>query len=109
MPTAHEVAVELRNLADHLDTQPFAVIDQPWVIFSSKYKREGKTTFLALAALLPKPLVKGDGYGHNDVTLTFENPGIRVTSCIEKYKMRKDRLALELEVAEPCASEREVG
>lgn len=54
MPKAHEVASELRKLADALDREPEANVQQAWVYFHC----DTKEAFLATAKLLPRPLTK---------------------------------------------------
>ena len=54
MTTSGAVAIELRKLADSLDRQPSAVLEQAAVTFYC----HKKDTFLAVAALLPRPLKK---------------------------------------------------
>jgi hypothetical protein len=54
MPKAHEVASELRRLADALDVQPEVEIRTLWATFYCDTKEQ----FLNTAALLPKPLIK---------------------------------------------------
>jgi hypothetical protein len=51
---AHEVAQELRRIADALDREPETEVQPAWVLFYC----EDKETFLATASLMPRPLVK---------------------------------------------------
>lgn len=63
MPLAHAVAIELRKLADSLDTQPDLEIKQGIVHFWCGSKEE----FLSTASLLPRPFKKSeDTYGTED-------------------------------------------
>jgi hypothetical protein len=83
MPLAHDVAVELRKLADSLDKNPEAEIGRPNVNFSHTYGINPKERFLALAPLLPRPLKKGDRY--TDVLkLTYETTAICIQAYIDK-------------------------
>ncbi len=87
MTTAHAVAQELRKLADSLDTKP----DQPMypvsVYLSHDFRGdEAKDIFVAVAPLLPRPLVKSDGYSHDKYMLTHINDSIVIVACIEKSK-----------------------
>ncbi len=54
MPTAHETAIELRALADSLDSQPEMEIPTLWITIDCDTKEE----FVRTAKLLPKPLHK---------------------------------------------------
>jgi hypothetical protein len=61
MYTAHEIAVELRRIADALDKEPTAEVPQPLMTFHcDNYgdSEKSKNNFLTLARLLPKPLDK---------------------------------------------------
>jgi hypothetical protein len=51
---AHEVAQELRRIADALDREPETEVQPAWVLFHCQVKE----TFLATASLMPRPLVK---------------------------------------------------
>lgn len=57
MPTAHEVATELRKFADSLDTDPDVEIAKAnvWWYFWSESDKE---MFKRIVRLLPRPLVK---------------------------------------------------
>lgn len=57
MPTAHEVATELRKFADRWDSDPEAKIAKPsiWWYF---YSKNDKDMFKAIARLLPRPISK---------------------------------------------------
>ncbi len=52
MPKAHEVASELRKLANSLDREPETLITQPLVFFNTGAR---KSEFLNLARLFPRP------------------------------------------------------
>ena len=86
MPKAHEVASELRRLADALDVQPEADIRTLWATFYCDTKEQ----FLNTAALLPKPLIKestGGKYGRLSLlnTKRFDGP-IRLECSVERTK-----------------------
>lgn len=72
------VAMELRKLADALDVQPDAEIVKPYVWFMAN----DKDAFLALARLLPRPLVKKlDG---PYIQIGYDNPAIFVASQVSQ-------------------------
>lgn len=73
MPTAHQVAIELRKFADALDTDPDVEIAKTnvWWYFWSKSDKE---MFKRIVRLLPRPLVKSID------DPTSDNPRIVVTS-----------------------------
>ena len=54
MPKAHEVAAELRKLADCLDKEPEREILRPWVKFFSEAQE--KQQFKNAVRILPRPL-----------------------------------------------------
>lgn len=54
MPTAHEVAVSLRKLADSLDATPELTMPTAWVTFYC----DTKELFLNAASILPRPFNK---------------------------------------------------
>jgi hypothetical protein len=54
MPTAHEVASELRRIADALDKEPEVTFKRPLLFFFPDTKEE----FLTQARILPRPLKK---------------------------------------------------
>ena len=61
MTTAGAVAIELRRVADALDKEPETPFEQPMVSFyCNDYLAadKGKTAFLNVVRLLPKPLTK---------------------------------------------------
>lgn len=65
MPKAADIAIELRKLADRLDSNPEAELVAPTIYFTHAYLAasfNAKNLFLALAKLLPRPLKKGDGF-----------------------------------------------
>lgn len=81
MPLAHEVATELRKLADSLDTTPDATVSQAFVSFNNKYEGESaKDKFLAIANAMPKPFKKD--YTYLDLTLRYRTPAIDVWNSI---------------------------
>lgn len=85
MPKAHEVATELRKLADSLDQQPEAEVVKPWITF---YGHE-KDSFLTTARLLPRPLKKRvEDPETRWARLRLENntPTIDICASIEQSK-----------------------
>lgn len=85
MPKAHEVATELRKLADALDKNPKATINKPTVYFThSSYGDGVKEQFLNLAKLLPRPIKKGNGYGGEDLTLTHGTEALNIYASVPK-------------------------
>ena len=87
MPKNHEVAQELRKLADALDVQPEQEAVQPSVYFSCKYKDDGKELFLGLAKLLPRPLKKSDGFDHSEMVLSYSSNALLINTSIERSKV----------------------
>lgn len=88
MPKAHDVAEELRKLADGLDKEPEAKITDASVYFShwmSDEKR--KMMFLTLARLLPRPLQKQypkeDAQG-GDLELIYKSAAMRINASIPR-------------------------
>lgn len=85
MPLAHEVATELRKLADALDKSPDADIAKPYMFFShSGTGDRGKDQFLTLAKLMPRPIKKSDGYRHDEVVLDHDGPSLDIRASILK-------------------------
>lgn len=86
MPTAHEVALELRKLADSLDASPEVEVVQPYVSFYCKHSRKPKNFFLAIAGLLPRPLKKSvDTYGTDpNLNLEYRTPAITIAVSTPK-------------------------
>lgn len=56
MPKAHDIATELRKLADALDVQPELEMRKLWIDFYCSTKEE----FLNAAAIMPRPFVKSE-------------------------------------------------
>jgi hypothetical protein len=54
MYTAHDVATELRKMADSLDKEPKAIVQQCWITFMCSDRQ----TFLNTARLMPRPVFK---------------------------------------------------
>jgi len=86
MPTANAVAKELRKLADQLDRKPDIEIVKPTVHFSHGHSR-GKDQFLSLASVFPRPLKKGDGWQHEEYTLSHDTDALDVYACIDRSKV----------------------
>ena len=94
MPLASEVATEFRKLADALDRNPEAEIVKPHMNFSHTCCTNAREKFLALAAMLPRPIKKGDGYRADILELSYESAAIQIDSYIDK--------SLTCELVEPA-------
>lgn len=84
MPKAHEVATELRKLADSLDKNPEASIQAPMVAFYHHLKSE-KDAFLSVCRILPRPLVKSlaqYGSGDPDIQIKYVTDAISIKASI---------------------------
>lgn len=94
MPKAHEIATELRKLADALDAQSEAVLPQPSLYMACDTKAE----FIASAAFIPRPLRKSedkDGLeAYRRIRLSHDVPALRVTTNVYK--------SLTCELVEPA-------
>lgn len=67
MPKAHEIATELRKLADALDAQPDAELVRPFLSWHHHSASE-KGSFLSIAQIMPRPFKKTvDTLGSNPV------------------------------------------
>lgn len=83
-----DVAIALRNLADHLDKCPDSLIPRPSVYFSATYgPAEAKDWFLNLAKTFPRPIAKSAGYRNEEVVLEHNTDNLYISSRIEKVKM----------------------
>ena len=81
MPKANEIANELRKLADALDKEPEAELEQPSVLFY--HWGEGqKDKFLNLARLMPRPFEKQ--YAGDDLKIVRDAGAIRVSGMINR-------------------------
>lgn len=78
MPLAKIVAAELRILAERLESNPDAILVKPSLYWSHTYASDPRTPFLAVAALLPRPLKKN--YSETELTLTYESEGLSIVS-----------------------------
>jgi hypothetical protein len=93
MPKAHDVAEELRKLADGLDKEPEAKITGASVYFShwmssdEEGDEKGKMMFLTLARLLPRPLQKQypkeDDQG-GDLELIYKSAAMHINANIPR-------------------------
>lgn len=83
MPLAKEVAAELRKLADSLDCNGDAELIQPTIFFIHSGE-SSKAPFLALARLLPRPIVKGENYSKEKIKLEYESAGLDIYVTIPK-------------------------
>lgn len=85
MITAHDVATELRKLADSFDQKPEAIVCRATVSFYCDTKEE----FLSAASLLPRPYSKGeDDYGstaYRRIHLNHETSAMLVDVNVYKH------------------------
>lgn len=86
MPKANAIASELRKIADLLDRTPDAEITKPNLGFYH-VGTEPKEQFIALAKVFPRPFDKGDGYSHDQYTLTHETDNLRVYASIDRSEV----------------------
>ena len=84
--TAGQVANELRRIADIFDKSPDKVIIKPTLDFYHGYE-SAKETFVSLAHIFPRPFEKGEGYGHDQMTLTHESDALQVYASIDRSKV----------------------
>ena len=97
MPTAASIAQELRKVADLLDKTPTADLPRPSLYFSCTYSGGTKEQFIATTKVFPRPAVKGDGYDHDEITLTHNAAAVGVYASI-----KKDKLCALIEPAVPA-------
>lgn len=83
MPKAKEVAAELRRLAESLEREPDAVVEQPLIAF---YSHGNKDSFFNLAHLLPRPLVKSDAGSETFPAFRLEYKSAGAWILAEVYK-----------------------
>jgi hypothetical protein len=84
MPKAHEIATELRKLADALDAQPEVELNRPFVSWHH-YVANEKDMFTALAKLMPRPIKKsitGEGGSMPRIDLTYQTSAITIYTQI---------------------------
>lgn len=86
MPTAHAVASELRQIADLFDKHPELELVKPSLHFYHGYS-DTKGQFIALAKVFPHPIEKGDGYSHDQYTLTHATDALSVYASIDKSQV----------------------
>ena len=82
MPTAHEVATELRKLADALDKSPETSIIKPQMYFPHSYSLGTPEQFRALAKILPHPLKKDAT--RDEFKISYNSEALRIQSYIER-------------------------
>jgi hypothetical protein len=94
MPKAHEIATELRKMADGLDAQPEANLPQPTVYWYCDTKPE----FIASVPFIPRPLNKREDKDGPEsmrrIRLDYNVPSIRITTSVYK--------SLTCELVEPA-------
>ena len=86
MPTTSDVAASLRWVADLLDKTPDVEIVRPNLSFYHSFQGS-KDTFIALAKVFPHPIEKGDGYHHDEYTITHTTEAIQVYASISKSQV----------------------
>jgi hypothetical protein len=93
MPKAHEIATELRKLADALDANPELTLIRPWVWFHCATK----DSFLNAAKIVPRPFEKSEtsiGSPYSRIQIGYKNDAIDVNACVLK--------SLTCELVEPA-------
>ena len=77
MPLAGEIALKLREIADRLDSDTSAEMEQPILSFITHDKKD---RFLNAARLLPRPLDKkiSKWGGSSDIEISHDDPAILV-------------------------------
>ena len=86
MPTAHESSLELRRLADALDSNPDMIIARPMIYLGYNYGLGGgKDGFLNFAKVMPRPFDKV--YGATELELRILTDAIHITACINRDKV----------------------
>jgi len=85
---AHDIATDLRMLADALDREPDTLVPPVEVDFNCKYfytTEASKSMFLGLARLLPHPLTKGvQDFDKDALMLKYTSPAMIVTTEIKR-------------------------
>lgn len=81
MPTARDVASELRKFADSLEKNPEAIIVRPNIRFWH-WNEKDRDLFLAEAPLLPRPIQKI--YDDTDFKLKYETGSISIWAEIPR-------------------------
>jgi hypothetical protein len=94
MPKAHEIATELRKLADALDKQPELETAPVWVAFHCDKKEH----FINAVRFLPRPFTKREtdhsGDKYNRLRFEYSSPAMDVNASIYK--------SLTCELVEPA-------
>jgi hypothetical protein len=81
--SAGKAAIELRKLADALDSNPEAIIEKPYVAFHSF----DKASFVSVAKLLPRPLKKildGGDEKWRRLRLEYSNEAIDFNASVQQ-------------------------
>lgn len=84
MPTAHEVATELRRVADALDLNADVEVKKPHLVFSF-WDASEKDLFLTTARVLPRPVEKKypvDNDRLSRVRVENDSPALMVSASI---------------------------
>ena len=66
---------------------PTADLPRTSLYFSCTYGGGTKEQFIAATKVFPRPAEKGDGYSHDEITLTHRTDAIVVHASIEKNKI----------------------
>lgn len=93
MPKAHEIATDLRKMADALDLKPNAEHQKAWLWFYCDTKEQ----FLSAATVVPRPLCKREdtpGYPHSRIYLEHNTPNLQIDASVAK--------SLTCELVEPA-------
>jgi hypothetical protein len=86
MPTTSAIASELRRIADMFEKNPDIDMVQPRLSFYFGCS-DTKEKFLDLAKIFPRPLKKGDGFSHDQYTLTHKTEALEVYASIDRSKV----------------------
>jgi len=85
-PKANEVATELRKLADSIEKLGDAETIRPFVYFG--YAKNNKECFIALAKVLPRPLVKNYEDGeYPQLKLEYESDNLSLMAVIPRSEV----------------------
>jgi hypothetical protein len=110
MPKAGEIAQELRRIADALDKEPETELFVPELDFRCKYQGDkGKSIFLSLARIFPRPFAKGpQSFDDDALELRYTSDALIVTASIERSKVcrliEKERIIPAVYDCEPLLS-----
>ena len=86
MPKANAIATRLREIADFLDKTPDAELTKPSLSFYHGYG-DTKEQFVNLAKVFPRPFEKGDGYSHDQITLSHDGEAVSAYASIDRSRV----------------------